>query len=565
MAISQATRKNWERLGVRAEGRLIRRANKSRSLRRILPRESICDGATPGFLTALPALCESGRFRREEVLCAVAVKLLERSGILGRAGVQTLLRKSGFLSAETVPLPPLPEQEPDLLGISYQFLLFEGEKNRLGSYYTPPRVVKQMLRNGDLRPGEAFLDPCCGSGAFLLAQPATDPEQLWGCDRDPVAVFLARINLLCRFPERDFSPRIFCCDYLEDPAPALRERQFHRIATNPPWGAELRSAPDKGAKEESFDRFFRRAWEQLTSGGGIAFLFPESVLTVGKHRAFRTFLTENCRLQELIRFRRLFSGVMTPYFALLAEKAAPQSTFSLEEADAPPRPVTLAGICAASDRRFVFLSPEEEALRVKIEGLKRHDLKASCFALGIVTGDNRRWLADAPAPGLEPVLTGKEVGRYTIAPPRNYMPFSPKRFQQTAPLECYRAPEKLLYRFIADRPVFALDTQGTLCLNSVNVLIPHVPGMGIRTVLAFLNSDLFCWYYRKLLGGVKVLKGNLQKLPFPAITPAQDRELTLLVERILLGDASAHRDLQTLIHQIFSLSLEEIALVQNAL
>jgi len=77
-------------------------------------------------------------------------------------------------------------------------------------------------------------------------------------------------------------------------------------------------------------------------------------------------------------------------------------------------------------------------------------------------------------------------------------------------------------------------------------------------VLAFLDSALFRWYYRVLFGGVKVLKGSLQELPFPEITPEQDQRLSLAVERILAGDLQADAEIQKEIFAIYALRPAEI-------
>jgi len=70
------------------------------------------------------------------------------------------------------------------------------------------------------------------------------------------------------------------------------------------------------------------------------------------------------------------------------------------------------------------------------------------FALGIVTGDNRRFIKDQDQPGAEAVLKGSDIFKYNYAEPQSRILFTPEKFQQVAPLKYYRAPEKLIYRFI---------------------------------------------------------------------------------------------------------------------
>ena len=47
-----------------------------------------------------------------------------------------------------------------------------------------------MVENLDFSNGQTFLDPCCGSGAFLLTIDNVKPSQLFGIDIDPIAVFI---------------------------------------------------------------------------------------------------------------------------------------------------------------------------------------------------------------------------------------------------------------------------------------------------------------------------------------------------------------------------------------
>lgn len=111
------------------------------------------------------------------------------------------------------------------------------------------------------------------------------------------------------------------------------------------------------------------------------------------------------------------------------------------------------------------------------------------FALGIVTGDNKAHLSAEKLPGMEPVLKGGDIRRFGIGTPKNFIRFTPDAFQQVAPTAMYRAEEKLLYRFISEVPVFAYDDGRRLSLNSANILIPEIPGLRMKYVLAILNSS----------------------------------------------------------------------------
>jgi hypothetical protein len=99
----------------------------------------------------------------------------------------------------------------------------------------------------------------------------------------------------------------------------------------------------------------------------------------------------------------------------------------------------------------------------------------------------------------------------------------------------YRAEEKLAYKFISDKLVFAYDNTRSLFLNSANILIPQVPSMNIKTVMLFLNSELFQFAYRKKFGNIKILKGNLCELSFPKLSSDLDKECCRIVDDIFDG------------------------------
>lgn len=551
--VSDATLRNWQRLNSDVENKLQHRANKSCSCKRIFPLEYIQNKESLYFAENLLALVEEKGFLRNDIIYTLAVKLLEKAGLSDtrRAGL-VLSEFAGTLLAE---LPELPADEIDILGFVYQCFLFEGEKNKKGSYYTPPGIAAEMLSDFDFSGGKTFFDPCCGSGAFLLAAMVESPLQLWGCDKDPVAVFIAKVNLLCRYPEWDFSPRIYCCDYLK----SKMTQKFDFIATNPPWGVEKSS---RGG--ERFSRFFRKAASQLEEGGKISFLFPESVLQIKSHAKFRRFLLENTSLEKVCLYDGVFSGVMTKYVSMCACNAPGKTHFLLVEGNSRCQ-ISVADILKDRDCTFCFASEEDRKILDWIDLRKRCSLSESTFALGIVTGDNKNKLFNTRATGTEPVITGKEVCRYTLAPAVKFLRYDRSSFQQSAPEMYYRAPEKLVYKFISNQLVFAYDNAGNLCLNSANILIPDIPGMSIKTVLAFLNSNVLRYYYQARFKDVKILKSNLMQLPFPEISPEKAVEIDRLTDYILNGNSACEKELQALIYRCYELSPEQVQLVEKTL
>jgi hypothetical protein len=166
---------------------------------------------------------------------------------------------------------------------------------------------------------------------------------------------------------------------------------------------------------------------------------------------------------------------------------------------------------------------------------------------------------------MEKIYTGKEIQPYRLKPAKNYILYDRNTLQQVAKEEIYRAPEKLVYKFISNQLVFAYDDSASLFLNSANILIPAIPSMSAKSVMAFLNSSLFQFMYKKLFGEVKILKGNLMELPFPEITEAENNHLTRLVDAVLNGDDSKMEAIEDLIDSIYGLNDNQITYIQRAI
>ncbi|MFX0040090.1 MAG: class I SAM-dependent DNA methyltransferase, partial [Candidatus Heimdallarchaeota archaeon] len=121
-------------------------------------------------------------------------------------------------------------------------------RHKSGEYYTPPFLVKMMIKDS-YKFGEAILDPCCGSGNFLtevvkLIMSKNDTKEkkitainnIYGFDINPISIFLTKVNLL--YLIKDIFPGInlnlFVFDSLFQTDIQFSEK-FDLIIGNPPW------------------------------------------------------------------------------------------------------------------------------------------------------------------------------------------------------------------------------------------------------------------------------------------------------------------------------------------
>lgn len=553
--ISAATQRNWGKLGTEGSGKLKSRANKTRSEKTVVPDNYICrDG-----LDAVVAQMSSAAASDIELFYGFCLQKLSRLG--DRENVRRFVSEYGGKGCVDVVVPDslLSDTGCDWLGYLYQLRVPEGQRNLRGQYYTNSKIVDDMLARVTLGKDKSFCDPCCGTGAFLMNVKADSLSQLYGADIDEVAVMIAKTNLITLYPDDATYPQIYCEDYLEDSlfsAGKLSGKRFDYIYTNPPWGV-CKTYPyssDVILSGERSSLFFVKAFGQLKAGGSLNFLLPSSLLKVKAHSDFRSFVLRKTRMEEIMLFKERFNGVFTDFFSLSVIKQEPAEQRQMYRVIREGRTFSVNKPVEEGDMEIRLNGSEEQQILDIIEARGYDTLCNSKWALGIVTGDNKNKLKKEKEPGTEAIYTGKEIGHYLLGEPTNFIHYDRSQLQQCAKDEYYRCREKLVYKFISKNLCFAYDDSSSLFLNSANILIPHVSGMSIKTVLAFLNSELFSYYYAKRFTDIKVLKGNLMTLPFPKLTEQQNEEMAEMVDRVLKGDTLYIEKINDYVYALYGLS-----------
>lgn len=494
------------------------------------------------------------KLAREDItalLAECALQLLYQSRGKDLGDCQELVEDLHCFSDKTPELPQVQyvlEPEVDVLGYLYLSLRHAGEKKVTGAYYTPTAVVQKTIQSleaaGRLKQGKTILDPCCGSGNFLIQFPeSVNPEDVYGTDIDELSVKLTRINLAIRYPQipaKIWKEHIKKQDFLFE-----EQQEYDCILGNPPWGYGFSKQECEGLKErfqtasekkaESYDVFLEQAVNRVKTDGTVAFILPEAILYVKSHEKIREILMTCADIKELDYLGDVFHGVQCPSVILKIEKTGKAlntrgmkvscggEIFWIQQ----ERQVKKECFC------FHIKDAEYEILQKLEQNSNMHYLKGQAdFALGIVTGNNRNYISNDKTKEAETVLKGSDITKYRINPPKRYLAFQPERFHQTAPEHYYRHPEKLLYRFIGKELVFARDNQKYLSLNSCNIVIPHLKGIRTSYVLAVLNSRTAQFVYQKKFHSMKVLRSHIEQIPIPPASQEQQEELEHLVKEL---------------------------------
>lgn len=126
----------------------------------------------------------------------------------------------------------------DVWGTLYEELVkTKGKSAVFGQFFTPETVATMMAKIcGDSVPGSTMTDPCCGSGRFILASHAENPQGYFVAqDIDYICVYMSTVNMLvhgvvgeaiCRDTLRMSEPRF---SYRINPFLNVADSPFHGI------------------------------------------------------------------------------------------------------------------------------------------------------------------------------------------------------------------------------------------------------------------------------------------------------------------------------------------------
>lgn len=468
----------------------------------------------------------------------------------------------------------------DFLGLLYMSLLSTSKKSKAGSYYTPISIVRQMIKNLSKQCDDFVKknvwDPCCGTGNFLISlnSQGVPITHLYGSDLDKTSVIICRMNLLLMNPLSDYR---FLCNHFDCRNSLTSfDRKVDVIIGNPPWGATLDnnqllnfSYETYSSSADSFDLFLEQSLKSLNHQGISYLLTPEALLSVSLHSLTRQYLLSNSKLLMVNLWGNIFDHVQTSAVSLMLRKGKDNDFFENAQVISSD-----FDYCISSSRKFDYdnwnfaTSDSENKLLEKIESIKASYLKENAdFALGIVTGNNAKFIKEKKGINDCFVLKGSDLHKFVYDEPKQFLSFTPDKFQQVAPERYYFAKEKLLYRFIGSKLIFSYDCNQTLSLNSANIVIPRLNGFNIKYILAILNSDVANFFWKMKYHSIKILRNQIESIPIPLVSLEKQNEIIQHVENILkkCSAKNEEKEINKLIYQLYNLNDLDINIIKASL
>jgi type I restriction-modification system DNA methylase subunit len=520
-----------------------------------------------------------------------------------------------------------------------------------------------------------ILDPACGSGSFLIA--AYDrilearkhgaqsslydsfeilQRSLFGVDIDEQAVEVAQLNLLLKalvektllptlqqnlkhgnslifgeaielqdlFGQEIYENKPF--DYKTEMQDAFAAGGFDLIIGNPPYVFARGGSFDTKVKEffkrnyqvaqyqiNTYALFIERAFQLLKPDGYLAFIVPNTWLTIQTFSELRKFLLENTSSLKIVNIvDKVFSAANVDTCLLIAKKGTGGEVilgqlsnggieefghFSKAEFSEPEYMINIALLRNSGNGRLIsklnsFGKPLSDLATVKA-GLKAYEVgKGKPKQTEKMKNERVYHSRKRMDETYRKYLEGKDVKRYHVDWSGQWIKYG----------DCLAAPrdselfsnERILVRQIPSRPPYSINAwlvEGDYVNDINSMIITNFNGVAPKYVLALLNCKLMTFWFvntfdkfqRKTFPQFKV--NELATFPIFTAQESTEKKVIKMVDSILesyrhlvgVSEGSSryleilkhlemlNSDLDQLIYDIVGLEESEIALVESLL
>jgi tRNA1(Val) A37 N6-methylase TrmN6 len=564
--------------------RLNSRANRSLLGKKNISYLGITNTNRKKLLENLVRNFEESKLSISDGVLALAITLLKSNGLINlplqdskiEALISSWILESG--NPQTVQnlfsQYDIQNQNDDLLGAFYQSIQSTARKSNFGSYYTPSILLKGI--RGPYN--KTILDPCCGSGSILLRilTKKHDHSKITARDIDDIALKICHLNLSLFFNDRNINSKIIKQDIADNERNDIFSRQtielYDYIVTNPPWGSKFSKSQKNILVKlypelettEIFGIALNNCIDLLKDTGNLYFFLPHAFLNVASHRGIRQKVLKTPAIISIELLGNAFKGVVSENILLHIKKTS-ENNDELKNINIKNR-IGLTYIIKKdkiSAPDFFIpadITNDDESIIKKLYALNHITLKDNAiFALGIVTGNNKKHILSEKTADSEEIFRGKDIQPYKYWKAQCFIEFNPEKYQQISPVQYYRQ-KKITYRFIGDRLVCALDCGNHLLLNSANLFISKSYPM--ETIVCLFNSPIYTFIYQKKFHSKKMLKSHLQDFPLPILDEKQHSLFYSLHCRIMDGEIR-QVEIDKVICEIFGMTDMEYEYIVN--
>jgi adenine-specific DNA-methyltransferase len=343
-------------------------------------------------------------------------------------------------------------------------------------------------------------------------------------------------------------PYIFTrdADFSSDFKKYIEKKYFSLLATR-----DKKSKSNQSGKINLFALFILRGLFECQVKGTLTFIVPNNLLRTTTYDLVRKYLLENSIIDELVD---LGSGVFdnvtasTIIFRISNNKNNSNKTKIVTNiTDIEKYEFTTSNIEQSQFLKNVSYTLNlfaNETVNELLSKISQDKQLLGDLCIDIIEGivAHKHLIIDIEQKGYLPLIEGKDIKRYFIGSPKNFLLWDKAQIHRTRPDYLWASDTKIIIQRISggSRPlVAAIDTNKYKTFASVNnLLLKEKYKDKYYFILALLNSRVLNWYYANSFSNnsdltVNISKTYLEKLPIIDFGTDNSQTLKKVIDYIL--------------------------------
>jgi type I restriction-modification system DNA methylase subunit len=333
----------------------------------------------------------------------------------------------------------------------------------------------------------------------------------------------------------------------------------------------------------AFIFFIHNALEKLNATGQLVYIIPNTILTQEYYSYTREIILKQFHLNEIVNYESMpFENAVVENVTLFIQ-ARTSDNLGIKITSDNLREVKL--IKEVNHKDFLFQDNFSFNFRSNETIDEIFNLKG-ILTLGKICnvnqgialkGDKSLSLREHNPKNLfYKLLDGKNINKYLINWTDVYLDYSLDRIHSCKRKDIFESSEKLFFRRVSEKLIFAYDDEQYFALNTL-IVVNLKPGFSfkLKYLLSILNSTLMNYVYKNKYKSTKkvfseIQANSVEKLPIRDVSEVIQNKFVKLANQILdnkkqnLDSKALETKIDIMVYKLYELTYEEVLIVEPA-
>ena len=313
--------------------------------------------------------------------------------------------------------------------------------------------------------------------------------------------------------------------------------------------------------------FFEQGITLLRNNGILSFITPDTYFSGNDTTALRKYFVQNTNIKNIIHYTekdKVFENVTQAVAVVVMLKQKHNEQFTIL-VDGKNEVIYFSNL--TEDNNYIFKSSDSVIEQMKKSSKTFGDV-CEGYKGDVNLALKRNFFTTKKTNKTLPLIRGIQISKYGYNAGNEYC-------SKEALSKDHTHKERIVFQEVANMGL-AQRTKGTIlkdviCGDSCNLIFSKIAEIDNRFILAVLNSKAINYFFKFFNQTNHVPIGELKKISFPSATPAQQKPIIALVDKILAAkkanpqaDTSKEEsEIDRLVYQLYGLSEDEIKIVEG--